>query len=804
MKTSFARAAAGSLELDDIRAVVQDIVGKQQRAVSPVLIDDDEKSRGHKREMSELEGRLNQTLAGALEEANLRRAAEEREAESRRMLRLAEEELQSLRQSAQGTEFRITASESERNDLSQRLKAAEESQRKTSEHSKNLEAENAATYATLEEYRTSSKKWRQEIDDGLRERQDLNDKVKDLQHELEESKEVGRRARHDVDRTLRERDDLESAMARLERQLEESHESGSSMRRRLEKLHSDMASAVGQLASEKSTWKTKEEEYRSKCDSLEAQLTAQLQSRSQLEEEIRTLRTDATDASERSLALDQLKSSHSSLDELTRKLQADLAEQQNLAARYEREAHEAREAGDAGVQRVRASLEAEAEAAKHQANVARSELDIELSKVRSELEIAKTEAETTKARYERILEEESSARKEALQKATQDSDQTLADAHTKHESTLQDLHVVHKRALDNAIEDKQRAESHLNDRLTLSDAKVQHFQDRVLHLEERLEVAKSAAQAAAMSAQSRGVPAVTTASTSLPEKISPQALRESILVLQEQLQERESQVEALQHLVDNEGQAKLKARDDEIAWLRELLAVRSEDLTDLVNTLARPTFDRHAVRDTAIRIRANLQMEQQEKERFGQTPQTISDQAMASLSNFAAPKASQLSSAFAKWRQNMESSALKNAPRGHGRPRSYTPSKGPSATAVPPGYASGLMTPPASNLRTTPSPEVVGSLPARIGSRPTSKSGNVAQSEPPRLKSRQASASSDGPTTPLFRPHSYDDDAEDNQVHLQSFDETIEDEDLDIADNQPPAFRSLDLELEAADEDESL
>lgn len=68
-----------------------------------------------------------------------------------------------------------------------------------------------------------------------------------------------------------------------------------------------------------------------------------------------------------------------------------------------------------------------------------------------------------------------------------------------------------------------------------------------------------------------------------------------------------------------------------------------------------------------------------------------------------------------------------------------------------------------------------------------------------RSHSRQVSASSDVPTTPLLREQSYDLDAEDNEVHMQSF----EDDDLDVADSEPPAFRSLEAELELSAVDEA-
>ena len=794
MKVSFARAASNSLELEDVRAVVEDIVGKQSQALVPIAMDEGHKYTEHRHEMSELEQRLNETLASALEEANLRRSVEEREAETRRMLRLAEEEIQLLRESGRDGDSRLNAAEHGREQLLARLENAEDAKRDLEQQVENLEAESEAAQATLEEYRTSSHRWRQ-----------------------------------DIDQATREREDLENTIGSLERELEENQELSRSMRKRLETLHSDMATAAGQLASDKASMKAKEEEYRTRCQHLEAQHEADVKERTQVEEELRTLRAGAAETSqaqqakglqERSLlegelgalrasaaeaaeakvAIDQMRVSNSSLEETVRNLQIELVEQQSLAARFERDFNDAREAGRAEVQRTRMSLETDIETANHQVNVVRVELESELAKVRAELENARMEAETTKARHERHLEEEDDARRETLRKVNHASSVALDEARQKHQTTVNELHSAHDRALQHAMEDKQRSEYFLNEKLSLSDSKFQHFQDRVLHLEERLEVAKSAAQAAAMSAKSKAVP-IASATAALPEKISPQALRESILVLQEQLQERESRIDKLQSQVDQEGPAELKKRDDEIAWLRELNAVRSEELTDLINTLAQPTFDRVMVRDTAIRIRANLEMEQQEKERFGQNPNSLPGQAIASLSNFAAPKAVQLSSAFSKWRANMENSALKNAPRGHARPRSNTPSKPSSSSGIPQSYTSGLMTPPASNLRSTPSPDVSGSLPPpRLHSR-AGKEKAMPTLEQPKPRSRVPSASSEAPTTPLFRSQSYDQDAEDNNATMQSFEG--EDEDLDIADNHPPAFRSLEDELDTAIEDDS-
>jgi hypothetical protein len=589
-----------------------------------------------------------------------------------------------------------------------------------------------------------------------------------------------------------------------------------------------MATAVGQLASEKAAWRSREEDYRLKIESLETQRISSDRERTALEEELRTVRIAALEASEARHTLDHVRASNSSLDEMVRKLQLELTEQQALASRFERQWHDAQESGRAEIHRTRMSLETEVEAANHQVNLVRAELETELTKARSELENLRMEAETTKERHADLLEQEESLRREALRKTNHSNSVALDEARQKYEASVQDLTAQHNRALQHAREDKDRVESFLGERLSLSDAKLRHFQERVAHLEERLEVTTSAARAAAQSAKS-GKTAVQQYSqpSAVAEKISPQALRESILVLQEQLQERESRIEQLQSKAENETGVKLKQRDDEINFLRELLAVRNEELTDFVNTISRPNFDRASVRDTAIRIRANLQMEQQEKDRFRRaSPQPGQSQnespvgsAIASLTNLATPKAAQLSSAFSKWRSSMESSALKaqqqrqaqrlaagNAPR-----RSHTPSK-PAPSTAPAGYHAGLMTPPASNMRSSPVPEDDGSTslpPPRLHGRTASSSGA-------KPRSRHTSSSSARPTTPLFREQSYDRDAEDGAITMRNFEdgdeelehdvEEEEDDSLDdvVDEDMPGMKRSLGEELASPVEEEEL
>ena len=78
-------------------------------------------------------------------------------------------------------------------------------------------------------------------------------------------------------------------------------------------------------------------------------------------------------------------------------------------------------------------------------------------------------------------------------------------------------------------------------------------------------------------------------------------------------------------------------------------------------------------------------------------------------------------------------------------------------------------------------------------------------SSPPKIKNRRPSTTSETSTAPLFRTQSYDQDAEDSKVNIQTFEEGFDDDNLDeMPDNQPPAFRSLESELEDVGDEEAM
>lgn len=427
------------------------------------------------------------------------------------------------------------------------------------------------------------------------------------------------------------------------------------------------------------------------------------------------------------------------LEALVSGLQQELHEVQKTSMRYQREFEEARESGLSEVQRTRHYLQAEIEAANNQVNVVRQDFEDQVSRLRAELDHVRLEADTAKARSEMLLEESVETKRNELD-----------DLNRKHENEIEDLQTRHERQLGNAIEDHQRSEQQLLERLSLSSSKMEHLQDRVTHLEERLEIAKAAAHAAAQAARSASVSSSDapqriasksiTKGMELPEKISPQALRESIMVLQEQLQDREQTIEKLEQklsTVDLDAPSKISKRDDEITWLRELLAVRIGDLQDIINTVSEEDFDRATVKDAAIRLKANLQMEQQERERAMSGTGYLPNIA-ASIKEAATPRVAQvvgpMAAAWGNWRKSQETGS--------------TPSK-----ASPQSFLSGLLTPPASSVRTpTTQPTAFNSTGRRFTAQQLANRPSRRQEKMP---------ARDGPpaTPPMMRKASYDQDA---------------------------------------------
>jgi len=729
VKDSVRRPESPYTHLTNVKEVVEEALARQRLE----LVQSREQEAEDAAHSADLMKIVQDTNARVLEATEYRRIAEMREADAQKLLKLTEEELGLMKESSEEDAQKLRALQTEREESQKRIASAEDVQEELRQRLADATAENEALESTLDEYRLSSTKWRVEVDSAKSQNEALKSTVDSLRLQITEfirTREV--------------------------------------MRERLSKFQTDLSVAAGQLADEKARWHKSGLEQREANELLTARLGAEARTREQLEKDLERLHAQEMEVAKLKVVLDESQKANARLEEAVNILKLESSEHQKSADQYAREFREAREAGRTEVERIRVSMTADIEAANNQVNVVRAELENELAKVRTELENTTMDADTAKAQHELLLEEKADAHKNALREAADTMNAALQEQRLKfeehvselqqrHEQIFNDAHQQHKRALDNALEDKQRSESYLNECLSLADAKLDHFQDKILLLEDKLETAKGAAHAAAVAAQSAKAPSPNM--FHMPEKISPQALRESILVLQEQLQERESRIERLEQQlseVDAEAPAKLKERETEIGWLRELLGVRVDDLSDLVNALAQPEYNREAVRDAAIRIRANLQMEQQEKERLMTGGQPFPS--LASLSNFASPKAVQLAAAIGNWRKGRDS-VVSNLSKSTAVSRDQTPSKPPVSAQ---NFLSGLMTPPTSNVRRTPRPQPIKA------SRVSPESVESSSTEmTPRQKEKQPMLAPETP--PLMRKASYDQDAEDGNYSTNGF-----------------------------------
>ncbi|KAF2189540.1 hypothetical protein K469DRAFT_700744 [Zopfia rhizophila CBS 207.26] len=753
LKATVAEAASGHVQAEDIREMIDDALKRQSMEIAERR----ESQIVEEREVriADLEAMLKEASLRVEGEVEARRAIEAREVDGARLLKVTEEELALLRAAARDDENKIRALEEECQDARSKLAAFHTDDDELHNKLTALQAENEELKLKAIAFETSEEDIKKKLDAVTAENEALS-------FTLEEHRLSTNKWRNDIQQANEENEKMRKALDTSKLQAEEATRVREVMRSKFEKLQQDMIIASGQAAAERAQWQKSDEAHVKKYEVLSARIEAEGRTRERLERELERLETQEREGMKLKVALEQTQKANVRLEETINELRHESMEHQKAAERYEREFREAREAGRVEIRRTRVLMEADIDAANNQVNIVRADLESEIARVRAELDNVRMDADTVKAKHELDLEAASDAKKHALDEAMESKKLALQEQQETFERRLEVLSQEHSRALEIAREDKERADSYHNDRLSLAQSRMEHLNDKVTHLEERLSVAREAASAAAQAAQSVKYPAAAAPRTAgLPEKISPQALRESIAVLQEQLQERESRIESLEHKlseVDTDAPTRLKERDTEIGWLRELLGVRIDDLNDLINALAQPTFDRETVRDAAIRIRTNLQMEQQEKERLmggGQSFPTL-----ATLSNFASPKAVQLAAAFGNWRKGRENASSSLAGGSGNTSRNQTPSR-----TVPPSaqsFLSGLMTPPTSNLRRTPDLPSSATRPQNLRSNSSSSRGSNAGF--PSI-GKQAVPS----TPPLLRKAAYDQDAEDGHFSESGF-----------------------------------
>jgi hypothetical protein len=784
---SIQSSVSNMIQLDDIKAAVEASMGKQMSAISQSREINQEDSSV----MAQLLEKNAEAMARAAEEAEARKSAERREGEAQRLLKLAEEELELFKSSSTDDGQRLRAYEERYKASDVRASEAETLATDLKSKAVALSESNAALKATLEEYRLSHSKWRE-----------------------------------DIDNANREKEKLAGAFGALKLQADEAIRIRETMRDRLEKLQVDAANASAKLIDERSRWQRADAEHRTRYELLQHRITAESRTRERIETEMERLEVQEREAMKLRHVLDHmqqekskmqtdidnllakerenakidihyahLQKENAKLEELVDSLRNERDEHERTAEKYAREHREAREAGRIEVQRTAMSLQADVEAANHQVNIVRAELEAEVARVRAELDNAKMEIDTAKAKHEIQLEQEADSKRDAIREVIEGKTSALQDQKESFEERLEemrkqhrrdldhlienknqsetflreahgqrqsDMEQLHQRALDQGAEDRERLEANYNSRLALADNRIELLQDKIAHLEQKLDISKSAAHAAVQAAQSAKAPIGQRSATIHPVArneggISSQALRESIAVLQDQLQEREVRLEALETelaAVDKSLPEKVRAREVEIGWLRELLGVRIDDLAELVNLLARDDFDREAVRNAAIRIRTGLQMEQHDKERAnnggGSSMSAVPGNLAASLQSFASPRAAQLARVIGEWRNT-----------------SATPSRTSPGSQTQPSFLAGLMTPPATSQRRASAASSAAGPSTSLrssGTRQNKGKGPVGlRPMPPVMTSAEEDddLESEPPRTPpLLEREAYDQDAE--------------------------------------------
>ncbi|KAL8945423.1 MAG: hypothetical protein Q9211_000057 [Gyalolechia sp. 1 TL-2023] len=615
----------------DVKTIVGEAIVKQMRGRSGPITSSHQSATAEKNQLqiAGLESMLKIADGRAEDELKARRATEDALADAQRLLRLSLQDAAEQRESAEETERSLSAFHEERNEVLRRNAMLEGTQESLQRAAADLAEKNAALEGTLEEYRLSSAQWRDQIDTVRCENSDLRRTVNALKAELE--------------------DGIRGRLA---------------LGTKFDQLQDELTLASQNIVQNQSSWRRKEDEYNARYEVLAANYERENERCKKMETEIAALcKTSRLEKEEHQQKITECKQE---------------IDNQREATRLEQE-------------RMQKSMDHGRKAAMLQLKDLCTNLGNITAKFETQLGQAIQVAHTESARHEQLLCEAAASKASALR-----------EHQNFHDQVVKGLAEQHKQISQTLVRERQSIETEYSSRLDLAGEKILHYQDKIRHLEEQLETAKLAAQAAVKTVQPKQPTAArshrphASMTNNVPEKISPQALRESILVLQEQLQDRETKIEQLEQklsTVDANAPNKLKAQAIEITWLRELFDVRLGDLHELIIALAQPAYDREAIRGVAIRLKANLEMEQQEKERTqaGGQPNTP----FASIASLtSSPRSLPLAAAAAwgNWRKGRNAPGYGDA----GVPINSTPSRSSAPTE---SLSSGLLTPPRSDTR---------------------------------------------------------------------------------------------------------
>jgi len=551
------------------------------------------------------------------------------------------------------------------------------------------------------------------------EMEDLRDRNEALEKTLDEYRGYREEMRDELESERNRTDSLARALQHARQQHSDQSESRDVLREQLSRVQERMTKVMEDVHHDESEFRKREHELLSKNQLLQAALDHETNRRARMELDAEKLIKDHREGLHFRSKHDTAQEEISRLAATVVALQAENKTHQDTAYNAQRELAFMRERQEEYVVSQVGRLQDELEQTRTSLQNLRCDSDARIARLQGQVDTASLEHQETKARYElnmeKMFDNHNSAIRAVNERHAEELDRRLA----MHEEKLIDLKNQHTREVNNAREDLKALEHQYETKVELSQDRNKHLESKIKDLEHLLDITKTAARAAAESAISKGVnlptpansvvaspphrPQVSGASIStqrgsdLPEKISPQALRETIIVLQDQLQNREQKIDRLESqlaAIDKEAPNKVKERDTEIVMLRELLDVRIEDLQELIATLEKPDYNRTAVKDATIRLKTQIKMDQQLRER------TISAASLANslpasitsgISNLTqSPRAMVAAAAWGNWRKIRDSgvgSAVSDFASNIG---SQTPTRSSSS----PNSLAGIMTQP--------------------------------------------------------------------------------------------------------------
>lgn len=771
---------AGRVQHKELKDTLADVIASHPRLRGSRVQQDHESSATNvKLQLDGLEAMLKVEQERAEHEARVRKQKEDEIQELRRSLQAAEDEAAEHREASDQAEQNLKAFVQEKDAYHALQQQVQKLNLVIDEQEENLN-----------EYRRYKEERQEDVERLRNSNRELTEdleavraKMRELSITVEDERSQNKDLTEDLEEEHSKNKDLTRTLWDVKDQLDERTKASRALHTKTELLRNEVTNAVRELGREQADWRQREHELLTKITIIEGALDSASRSKEKAEVDHDHVAKQLKDALVYKDQVEHLKSDMAKAQEMMTVLRAERIKQEDNAYRLDRELAHVKENKAAEIATATARLQAEAEGSRSQLEGLKSDSDARISRLQARLDTAEIDIEDHKAKFDHFVSEAEEARKQALQEQAEKHEAVLEEQSASHSRHLADLRDRHTRAMHNSSDDKHRLEHQFNEKLALNDDKIKHLESKVSDLEERLDVTRSAARAAVEAATAKGInlptpaPSVVasppqraqsaslslTKGSEIPERIPVQSLRESIMVLQDQLQNREQKIEKLEAdlaEVDKEAPNKLKAHETEVTWLRELLGVRVDDIEDIIQTLAKPDYDREAVKDAAIRLKANIQMEQQLRERAasnaGVAPALPS---LASLASYAqSPRTALPMAAAAAWGNFRKARDVSMNTLGHfANEYASTPSKSGRAVSPAGSWSSGMMTPPntiqqsGQSSKTTASDEsssmpppamrpLAAAAAARKMSTPTPKSLSGAEARPLRAFSSQPRA----------------------------------------------------------------